>query len=290
MVVDDTASMSMHFARLNNDAVHQITAMLPVSSLLTLTAVSHELGRTFCPAVLTLAVSKMSLRAASLQPALKGLARRFPMLTDLDLSYSDATDDDVRLVADSFPSLTRLSLERCDSISDASLEVLARALPNLLALKLLGCRDVSDVGVRLLVPRCCSLRELHVGWCDISDSSLQVLAQLSRCLTLIDVSGCARVSDHGVRRLVAACPHLSSMHLEGCRELSGWAVAGASPHLEHLSLGGCTLLTDAGVGAIARSCGHLRTLCVRQCRAVSDAALALLAVHCTHLQSLDVSR
>lgn len=75
-----------------------------------------------------------------------------------------------------------------------------------------------------------------------------------------------------------------------CRELSGWAVAGAGSKLEHLSLGGCTLVTDAGVGAFARTSHGLRSLCVRQCRCISDNSLSLLAMYCPKLEALDVSR
>ena len=97
MEIDSTAldvdNASLHFARLNTDAVQQITALLPSSSVLSLTAVSHELGRVFCPAVLSLAVSKVSLRASSLDAALASLSQRYPLLTDLDLSESGATDE-----------------------------------------------------------------------------------------------------------------------------------------------------------------------------------------------------
>ena len=41
-------------------------------------------------------------------------------LNDLDLSYSAATDADVSFVASHFPHLTRLSLDGCDCVSDAS--------------------------------------------------------------------------------------------------------------------------------------------------------------------------
>ena len=89
---------------------------------------------------------------------------------------------------------------------------------------------------------------------------------------------------------MARCLHLNLLLLEGCRELSGWAVAGASPSLRSLALGGCTLVTDAGVGALTRSCRHLESLCLRQCRAVSDGSLAVIAAHCAALTRLDVSR
>ena len=89
------------FATLNVDAIQQITEMLPTSSLLALTAVSQELRRTFCSAVVSLSVSKVSLRRTTLRGALIGLSQRYPTLTDLNLAQSGATDDDVRFVAES---------------------------------------------------------------------------------------------------------------------------------------------------------------------------------------------
>lgn len=233
----DATAGERRFAQLNIDAIQQITALLPTSSLLALTAVSQELGRTFCPAVVKLAVSKVSLRAASLAPALQGLSRRYPLLTDLDLSYSAADDENLHYVATHFPQLTRLSLEGCDAVSDAGLDAIAHNLPTLLTLQLLGCRDVSDLGLQALLARCTSLRALHLGWCCVTDAGLRLVSStLGSSLTFIDLSGCARVSDRGVRALVAACRNLNSMQLEGCRELSGWAVAGASSYLVRSAL------------------------------------------------------
>ena len=59
MLVEGDTGGERRFAQLNVDAIQQITALLPTSSLLALTAVSLELGRTFCPAVARLAVSKV---------------------------------------------------------------------------------------------------------------------------------------------------------------------------------------------------------------------------------------
>jgi multidrug efflux pump subunit AcrA (membrane-fusion protein) len=56
----------------------------------------------------------------------------------------------------------------------------------------------SGATLALLVPRCPSLRCLHLGWCDVSDRGLLVLAHLRSSLTALDLSGCSRVSDRGV--------------------------------------------------------------------------------------------
>ena len=110
-----------HFSRLNDDAIQGITSLLPIKDVLTLTTVSLELNRAFSPAVIALAVSKVSLRGRALRPVLKALSRRYPLLTDLDLSNSGATDADVSFVASNFAHLTQLSLDGCDAVSDAAL-------------------------------------------------------------------------------------------------------------------------------------------------------------------------
>ena len=69
MLVEAPDSGERRFAQLNVDAIQQITALLPTASLLALTAVSQELGRTFCPAVARLAVSKVPEPFSPLSPS-----------------------------------------------------------------------------------------------------------------------------------------------------------------------------------------------------------------------------
>ena len=153
------------FSRLDTDAVQQVAAFLPIGSLLTLSAVSQEVARTFCPAVLSLAVSKVSLRGdASLPQALRALSKRYPLLSDLDLKESDATDAEVALVAESFRSLTKLNLQECDDVTDRALLRLGSLLPGLLSLGLLGCRVRKSVKNGITRPRRCGKMEcFHTG-------------------------------------------------------------------------------------------------------------------------------
>lgn len=291
--VGDTVVGADLFATLSIDAIQQITALLPTVSLFALTSVSRELQHTFCPSVGSLSISKMSLKQSgqtALSPVLGALSQRYPMLTHLDLSQSDSDNVVVEKIAHLFPHLTRLSLDGCDAVSDLALVELGRRLPQLLALSLLGCRDVTDRGVQALVHLGCTrLRELNLSWCFISDRGLIVLTQLGSSLTSLDISGCANVTDTGVRRLVRSCRRLSYLQLEGCRELSAWSVAEASPYLEHLYLGACKFVYDCGIGDVARSCIYLRTLCLRHCPCVKDVTLQHLK-QCRHLERLDVSR
>ena len=146
------------FQRLDADTVLHLTSFLPTSCVLDLTAASHEWGQIFSPAVICLAISKLSLRGAPLSPALEAICRRFPALTDLSLAHSVASDADIAMLAHTCHPLMKLSLESCDAIGDGSIALLASAMPSLQGLQLLGCRDIGDLGVHALVASCNSLR------------------------------------------------------------------------------------------------------------------------------------
>ena len=73
---DGPVSAAALFAQLDVDALRHLTALLPTATLLSLAAVSHDMAQTFCPAVVRLAVSKVSLRGCALQPALLALCKR----------------------------------------------------------------------------------------------------------------------------------------------------------------------------------------------------------------------
>ena len=91
-----------------------------------------------------------------------------------------------------------------------------------------------------------------------------------------------------MRSVVKSCRKLQTINLEGCRELSAWAINEASPYLEHLTLGSCTLVNDIGIGFVTRACTYLRTLCIRLCRTVTNRSLEHIAQHCCRLEKLDV--
>ena len=231
-------------AALDADSILCVASFLRLADVLNLCAASREWDRLFRHAVTRLNVSKVSLGGAPLHVALQALCARLPALQHFDLSRSGARDADVALLGWSCRSLHTLRLEQCE-VSDASLAVLPHALPALHSLHIPGCRDVSDAGVRaLLAPAAgrpdgggLKLRTLVLAWCDVSDRALTLIAsRLSLTIKHLDVSGCARVTDDGVRVLVAQCRVLSSLLLEGCREVSGWAVSGAARTLQTLSL------------------------------------------------------
>ena len=64
-------SSETSFSQLEPDTGLHIASLLPAASLLSLTAVSKSVANVFCPAVTRIALSKISLLAAALLPALE---------------------------------------------------------------------------------------------------------------------------------------------------------------------------------------------------------------------------
>ena len=278
---------------LNADAISSISALLSPGDLMALGAVSSDFLRIFRHTIRTLSLSQHAVRSAGLDTVLRSLSRRAVGRVALRLPGLPVDAARLSLACDCFREMSSLDLSMCKRLQDADLRVLSDArLPSLRALRLAGCRDIGDGGLAALLPGLRGLRTLDLSLCAISDGGVPFLLAMAD-LTELDLSGCARLTDVGARQLATHCERLISLSLEGCRDVSGWALAGAAPRLSHLALGGLTLVNDAGISAFcttSRACASLLSLSLRQCRAIGDTALRTLGAHCKMLTSLDVSR
>lgn len=152
----------------------------------------------------------------------------------LDLSRATAhgvtiTDHDIHTIATSCPSLRRLNLSHCPSLTDLALQHLATApcAQHMEALNLAHCVQVTDAGV---VPLVCgmagSLRALNLKSCTlVGDVALEAVARWCGAgLRRLRVNGCSSVTDEGLMALSERCARLT------------W-----------LDVGSCPLVSDAGV-------------------------------------------
>lgn len=60
--------------------------------------------------------------------------------------------------------------------------------------------------------------------------------------------------------LLQHCPHLRSVSLRGCKQVTDTAMvalANSCPHLLHLNVHGCVALSDDGIVAVAQCCHEL---------------------------------
>lgn len=180
-----------------------------------------------------IAVDDLGLRALSLTCKLLETLhiRRCPRITDVGmqhiashclglkyLSISDChkvRDFSLREIAKYCSSLRYLSLMRC-AVTDAGIKVIGKGCSNLRYLNVRGCAGVSDVGVIHIAQNCLKLRSLDVGKCDITNNSLSALGINCPQLKRLSIKGCSKLTDMGIRAVVAQCCFLRHLNVEDC--------------------------------------------------------------------------
>jgi len=173
-----------------------------------------------------------------------------------DLCLQDCqkiTDESLKHIADGLPSVERINLSFCLSVTDTGLKSLSR-LPDLQELNLRSCDNVSDIGMGFLansgVPS--PLVKLDVSFCDrVTDSSMAHLASGITNLSSLSMSACT-ITDSGLGRI--------------CKDLAG---------LETLNIGQCSRITDKAVETIA-GMKSLRSIDLYGCTKLTGAAFEIL--------------
>lgn len=171
------------------------------------------------------------------------------------------------------------------------------SLPNELGISIISKLSIEDI---------CRTRgtcKTFRAWCDaslrskavlstkvsLSDSNLLWLTDRCRHLTVIDLSECFGVTDHGVIGLVQKNPHISRVNV-ACTdigdELLVTLASTCSTTLSYLNVA-LTNVTDQGVVALWKCC-NLKSLNVRCCD-VSDRGLYILVQFCRKLRNLCVA-
>lgn len=216
-----------------------------------------------------------------------------------------------------FRGVVELSLQFCDSLTDAHLGMLP---PSLRRLTLDACHRITDIGLKAAAASCGKRLELLSVYWSNHISSPGVLSLGLRCpsLTSLSLSGCKAVGSTGVLGLASRCRSITSLNLtrlplvddtalaavvqanaSGLRELRLYA-AGQYGDGPIVSLGAhcaqlCTLdctglskLTDAAVLALGRGCPLLRELLLSWVTKLTDVGVCALARGCRSLAVLSL--
>ncbi|CAD6195274.1 unnamed protein product [Caenorhabditis auriculariae] len=88
---------------------------------------------------------------------------------------------------------------------------------------LVDCPNVSDKGARAMTSGQRELSQLELrAMNQLSDAALDEV--FSPCLVSVDLSGCGRITSHGIRRLVSRNPSIRCLYLNHCRSLDDQAL------------------------------------------------------------------
>lgn len=116
------------------------------------------------------------------------------------------------------PQLRSVALASCVHLSRRALGALAEGCPRLQRLSLAHCDWVDGLALRGLVDRCPALEELDLTACrQLKDEAIVYLAQRRGAgLRSLSLAVNANVGDTAVQELARNCPHLEHLDLTGC--------------------------------------------------------------------------
>ncbi|KAI1320693.1 hypothetical protein EDD11_010227 [Mortierella claussenii] len=128
------------------------------------------------------------------------------------------------LVEPCFPRLRELHLSDCTFLTDDAIVALAPNMPRLEVLSLSFCCALTDVALEALCENCLFLQKLDLSFCGsaVSDASLYLMARFDglepgkHSLKELEIRGCVRVTERGVKEVVGGCVNLRRLNVSSC--------------------------------------------------------------------------
>ncbi|KAF9136604.1 hypothetical protein BG015_003070 [Linnemannia schmuckeri] len=123
-----------------------------------------------------------------------------------------------------FPKLKELYLSDCTFLSDEAIVALSPNMPRLESISLSFCCALTDIALEALSDSCVLLKKIDLSFCGsaVSDASLYQLAQFDalnpgrHMLEDLEIRGCVRVTEHGVREILNGCSSLKRLNISCC--------------------------------------------------------------------------
>ncbi|KAJ3115063.1 hypothetical protein HDU96_001227 [Phlyctochytrium bullatum] len=145
-----------------------------------------------------------------------------------------------------FRCLNALDISMTQNLSMAAACRLLALCPNLTHLTMEDKSGLSDEYFKKAISCTPKLTALKLRECNISDASVELLAQLRQSkLERLTLSLCRRITDHSIRALSHHCPTLHHLKLNGCTKLTLPTITLLSHlPLTRLDLRGCRSLHD----------------------------------------------
>ena len=187
------------------------------------------------------------------------------------------------------PRLRALTLSHCD-MSVVDLRCLPAGLSSLcLADSMVPLGWFDSLSARLYFP---NLLNLNLANCSrLSDSDLANVSKLTS-LKRLNLSGCYRIGDPGIRAVAESLQGLEKLDLASCSFITDLSLHYMGRHLRklnRLSLSSCRLITDAGIASLVHNMADLLYLDLTSCVSLTDNALASICAHCSQLKCLSLS-
>jgi len=172
-----------------------------------------------------------------------------------DLNLQDCqkiTDQSLCYIADQIPSIQRLNLSFCASITDTGMKSLAR-LSAMEYLNLRSCDNISDIGLGYLAEGSIRLKTLDVSFCErVTDASMAHIATGLFNLRSLSMAA-AKINDEGICKISKTLLDLNTLNIGQCTHLSDKCledIAKTMNNLISIDLYGCTNITQDGINLL----------------------------------------
>ncbi|GLI60481.1 hypothetical protein VaNZ11_002640, partial [Volvox africanus] len=222
--------------------------------------------------------------------ALAALVRLCPRLRRLSIAKSyGVTDSALEALGEHGVALEELYLRQCPRV--AAVQHLARC-NRLTAVDFSGCGNVAGPSLLAMLSACgASLVSLQLNGCvGLHGEEVAAVGRLCPRLRSLNVRGLAVMDEH-LLKLAAGCSNLQSLCLAWCTKVTEDGLrplVARNPDLQDLDIEALYLLTDSMLACLAEFAPRLSRLSMRMCHRFNPEAIVAL-VEATALSSLLLS-
>ncbi|XP_064634992.1 uncharacterized protein LOC135492433 [Lineus longissimus] len=184
-----------------------------------------------------------------------------------------------------------------DNITSRGLRNLFRHCADTLQeLNIMGCSRGELTGDNIIfhaAAKCQNLTHVDMSWTNVNDTVLISMANCSRRLVSLNISGCQAITDDGLIGVVKKHgDSLRSIEAFGCFNITPKGIKALGQYcrkLVTLNIGQCYKVTDASVSQLASSLEKVKHLDFRGCKQVKDSCMRKIVRSCKNLESITLA-
>ncbi|CAG8449715.1 16845_t:CDS:2 [Dentiscutata erythropus] len=161
----------------------------------------------------------------------------------------------------------------------------------------IGSDYVNDSTIQIIAYYCFNLRVINLNNCiHITDSSLESLSihHCASSLVSINLCGCRKITDIGIKMLSDYCQALTSLNVADCGKITDKSIIKISkgcPRLRQIRLSDCPRITEQSIEALILNCPRLCWLDIARIGRITDSTVRLIANKCKdNIEWLNLAR
>ncbi|XP_052778928.1 F-box/LRR-repeat protein 14-like [Mya arenaria] len=199
-----------------------------------------------------------------------------------------------------FPSLVKRGIRRIQVLSlRRTLKDVIVGIQNIESLNISGCFSINDTSIsHALTREIPSLKNLNLSLCkQITDRSLEKIAQCLKNLEVLELSGCSNITNIGLLLISWGLKKLKVLNLRSCRHVSDPGIGHlcgvvhnssqlnalesrpvpGNFELEFLGLQDCQKITDQGMKHVSGGLVNLKQVNLSFCGGITDSGIKFLS-------------